>query len=88
MIFIDNASLFLIIRQWFNQQGPSHRLEVSPGFENGTTESIIAAVRHGDLSTDDEDRVNQHMRQYETKIDSLMSEVGTLKSEVSFISFY
>jgi len=35
-----------------------------------------------DLSTDEEDQVHGQMRNYEKKIDSLMSEVGTLKNEV------
>ena len=40
-------------------------------------------MRLSDLSTDDEDRLGTQMRQYEKKIDSLMTEVGTLKNEVS-----
>ena len=39
-----------------------------------------------DLSTDDEERVHHHMRCYEKKIDGLMSEVGSLKSEVNVSS--
>ena len=35
-----------------------------------------------DLSTDEEDRVHGEIRQYENKIEDLMSEVGTLKNEV------
>lgn len=51
-------------------QGPTHRLEINH------------ANRVEDLSTDEEDRVHDQMRGYEKKIDSLMSEVGTLKNEV------
>ncbi len=34
------------------------------------------------MSTDDEDKVNAQMKNYEHKIEDLMNEVGTLKSEV------
>ena len=41
------------------------------------------AVQHTlDMDTDDEDRANHRMRKYEKTIDTLMSEVGTLKNEV------
>ncbi|XP_064649326.1 outer dense fiber protein 2-like isoform X2 [Lineus longissimus] len=56
-------------------QGPSHRLEIQPQLED-------KSMRLSDLSTDDEDRVHSKMRQYESKIDSLMTEMGTLKNEV------
>lgn len=35
-----------------------------------------------DLSTDDEDRVHGQMKNYEKKIENLMSEMGSLKTEV------
>ena len=35
-----------------------------------------------ELSTDEEDAVHGQMKQYEDKIDTLMSHVGTLKNEV------
>ncbi|XP_052092017.1 outer dense fiber protein 2-like isoform X5 [Mytilus californianus] len=52
-------------------QGPTHRLEI-----NNPT-------RVEDLSTDEEEQVHDQMRGYEKKIDSLMTEVGTLKNEKS-----
>ena len=39
-----------------------------------------------DLDTEDEDRVHGKMKKYEDKIDSLMNEVGTLKSEVCILT--
>ena len=54
-------------------QGPTHRLEIHTPRD---------ALRMEDLSTDEEDRVHSEMRQYENKIENLMSEVGTLKNEV------
>ncbi|XP_052789750.1 outer dense fiber protein 2-like isoform X2 [Mya arenaria] len=54
-------------------QGPTHRLEIHTPRDT---------LRMEDLSTDEEDRVHNEMRQYENKIENLMSEVGTLKNEV------
>lgn len=51
-------------------KGPTHRLEINH------------PTRVEDLSTDEEEQVHGQMRGYEKKIDSLMTEVGTLKNEV------
>ncbi|CAH1785379.1 unnamed protein product [Owenia fusiformis] len=65
-------------RNQVSWQGPSHRLEIS-----GPQDDMIhSTLRRSELSTDEEDRVQGHMRGYEKKIDSLMTEVGTLKNEV------
>ncbi|XP_052789752.1 outer dense fiber protein 2-like isoform X4 [Mya arenaria] len=56
-----------------NKRGPTHRLEIHTPRDT---------LRMEDLSTDEEDRVHNEMRQYENKIENLMSEVGTLKNEV------
>ena len=56
-------------------QGPSHRLELASADDARQVQEA--------LSTDDEDRVTHKMRNYEKTIDTLMSEVGTLKNEVS-----
>ncbi|XP_022790539.1 outer dense fiber protein 2-like isoform X2 [Stylophora pistillata] len=58
----------------FAWEGPSHRLEVSPPHGGGT-------LRMEDLSTSEEDEVHGKIRSYEKKIGSLMSEVGSLKTE-------
>ncbi|XP_048244952.1 outer dense fiber protein 2-like isoform X7 [Haliotis rufescens] len=55
-------------------QGPTHRLEIT---------TPRTEVQIEDLSTDDEDRVHGNLRNYEKKIDSLMTEVGTLKNEAA-----
>ncbi|KAK7491643.1 hypothetical protein BaRGS_00017096 [Batillaria attramentaria] len=52
-------------------KGPTHRLEL-----HGRSPD------RGDLSTDEEDAVHGQVRQYEDKIDTLMSQVGTLRNEV------
>jgi len=56
-------------------EGSSHRLEISPPTGGGT-------LRMEDLSTSEEEEVNGKIRSYEKKIGSLMTEVGTLKSEM------
>ncbi|KAK7095104.1 hypothetical protein V1264_006558 [Littorina saxatilis] len=48
-------------------QSPTHRMDLQD---------------RGDLSTEEEDAVHGQMKQYEDKIDTLMSHVGTLKNEV------
>ncbi|KAJ8300949.1 hypothetical protein KUTeg_022468 [Tegillarca granosa] len=56
-----------------HRKGPTHRLEINTPRDQ---------LRMEDLSTDEEDKVHGKMKNYEKKIDSLMSEVGTLKNEV------
>ncbi|XP_021362362.1 outer dense fiber protein 2-like isoform X5 [Mizuhopecten yessoensis] len=53
-------------------QGPTHRLEMSNPRET---------LHMSDLDTDEEEQVHGQMRNYEKKIEGLMSEVGTLKNE-------
>lgn len=64
--FIPELTLF---------QNQTHTLEVSPPSRNSN-------LKMDDLSSSEEDLVNGRMRNYENKITSLMSEVGTLKNEV------
>ncbi|CAH3021500.1 unnamed protein product [Porites evermanni] len=61
-------------RRPFAWEGSSHRLEISPPAGGGT-------LRMEDLSTSEEEEVNGRIRSYEKKIGSLMTEVGSLKSE-------
>ncbi|KAK7095102.1 hypothetical protein V1264_006558 [Littorina saxatilis] len=50
-----------------SDKSPTHRMDLQD---------------RGDLSTEEEDAVHGQMKQYEDKIDTLMSHVGTLKNEV------
>ena len=52
-------------------QGPTHRLEIN------TPRDME------DLSTDEEEVVHGQMRNYERKIETLMSEMGSLRNEVN-----
>lgn len=64
----------------FFVQGPSHCLEINPLPE---PEPSRSALRLEDLSTDEEEARHGRINQYERKIDSLMTEVSSLKNEVS-----
>ena len=65
----------------FFLKGASHRLEIST-----PQDSQEPLGQDHDLDTEDEDRVQGKMKKYEDKIDCLMNEVGTLKSEVCKLS--
>ncbi|MGH0191742.1 UNVERIFIED_CONTAM: hypothetical protein FKN15_072536 [Acipenser sinensis] len=62
----------------YNWEGPTHRLEITPANDDPAP----SALRLSDLSTDEEDAVHGRMQRYEKKIDSLMNQVGSLKSQV------
>ncbi|KAM4020155.1 outer dense fiber protein 2 isoform 3-T3 [Anomaloglossus baeobatrachus] len=62
----------------FKWEGLTHRLEITPP----DMEKMMSALRMSDLSTDEEEYMRGKINSYEKKIDSLMCEVGTLKSEV------
>lgn len=62
-------------------KGPTHRLEMRAAPESDLSHS---ALRLADLSTDEEEALQGRIHQYERKIDSLMTEVGSLKNEVGF----
>ena len=64
----------------YSWQGPSHRLEISGQRDRDC--SPTTRMRMAELDTDDEDKVSHKARSYEKKIDSLMSEVGSLRNEV------
>ncbi|KAK3737261.1 hypothetical protein QZH41_019868, partial [Actinostola sp. cb2023] len=69
------SELFCSLTKKCRPQNQTHSLEVSPPSRNGI-------LRMDDLSSSEEDMVNGRVRNYENKITSLMSEVGTLKNEV------
>lgn len=55
-------------------------MEITPLPEPDPSHS---ALRLEDLSTDEEEALHGRINQYERKIDSLMTEVSSLKNEVS-----
>lgn len=60
-------------------QGPTHHLEITPLPDPEPSPGVL---RLEDLSTDEEEVLHGRISQYEKKIDSLMTEVSSLKSEV------
>ncbi|CAJ0968269.1 unnamed protein product [Ranitomeya imitator] len=62
----------------FKWEGLTHRLEITPP----DMEKMMSALHMSDLSTDEEEYMRGKINSYEKKIDSLMCEVGTLKSKV------
>ncbi|XP_051893106.1 outer dense fiber protein 2 isoform X2 [Pristis pectinata] len=62
----------------YKWEGPTHRLDITPV----NTEKLHSTLHLSDLSTDDEEAIHGKMNQYEKKINCLMKQVGSLKSEV------
>ncbi|XP_078281905.1 outer dense fiber protein 2 isoform X5 [Rhinoraja longicauda] len=62
----------------YKWEGPTHRLDITP-IDN---EKFHSTLHLSDLSTDDEEAIHGKMNQYEKKINCLMKQVGSLKSEV------
>lgn len=66
-----------IKKQWLSlHQGPTHRLEIKTPKDG---------LNMDDLSTDEEEHVHGQMKNYEKKIENLMSEMGSLKTEVGIV---
>ncbi|KAM6984658.1 outer dense fiber protein 2 [Aplochiton taeniatus] len=63
----------------YKWEGPTHRLEVTPLPEPEPSTSVL---RMADLESEEEELMHGRISQYERKIDSLMTEVSSLKSEV------
>lgn len=64
-------------------KGPTHRLEITPPLPEPDTEHSHSTLRLADLASEDEERMHGRISQYETKIDSLLTEVSSLKNEVN-----
>ncbi|XP_072310231.1 outer dense fiber protein 2 [Eucyclogobius newberryi] len=62
-------------------EGPTHCLEIIP-LTTQEPEEFQSPLRLADLTSDDEDRIHGQIKQYEMKIDNLMTEVSSLKTEV------
>lgn len=59
-----------------------HRLEITPPLPEPKPEHSHSALRLADLTS--EEGLHGRISQYERKIDSLLTEVSSLKNEVSF----
>ncbi|XP_070780366.1 outer dense fiber protein 2 isoform X3 [Enoplosus armatus] len=66
----------------YKWEGPTHRLEIAPPLPEPEPERSQSALRLADLASEDEEGLHGRISQYERKIDSLLTEVGSLKNEV------
>lgn len=64
----------------FRWEGPVHCLEITP--QPSDPQESQSALRLADLTSEDEERLHGRISQYERTIDSLMTEVSSLKNEV------
>lgn len=65
----------------FSHKGQTHRLEITPPLLEPH-----AALRLADLTSEEEEGLHGRIGQYERKIESLLTQVGSLKNEVSLLS--
>lgn len=65
-------------------KGPTHSPEVSPSLHQPKAEHSQSPLRLAELTSGEEDDgLHGRISQYERKVDSLMTEVSSLKNEVS-----
>ncbi|XP_070845727.1 outer dense fiber protein 2 isoform X2 [Chaetodon trifascialis] len=66
----------------YKWEGPTHRLEITPPLPEPEPEHSQSVLRLADLTSEEEEGLHGQIRQYERKIDSLLTEVSSLKNEV------
>lgn len=74
--------MYSVILSIIYTKGPTHRLEITPPLPEPDTEHSHSTLRLADLTSEDEERMHGRISQYERKIDSLLTEVSSLKNEV------
>ncbi|XP_078603530.1 outer dense fiber protein 2-like isoform X2 [Branchiostoma floridae x Branchiostoma japonicum] len=74
---LDDLWLSWMKRKGYGLEGDSARLEINPADRS--------ALRRSDLEADPDDVRNADARQYEKRIDSLMTEMGTLRNEADLV---
>ena len=84
----ETADLVFSVTQsvFFYTKGPTHRLEITPLLPDPEPEPPQSVLRLADLTSEEEEGLHGRISQYERKIDSLLSEVSSLKNEVSLSS--
>ncbi|XP_010767989.1 outer dense fiber protein 2-like, partial [Notothenia coriiceps] len=65
----------------YKWEGPTHRLEIPPPLHE-EPEHSQSALRLADLTSEEEEGLHGRINQYERKIESLLTEVSSLKIEV------
>ncbi|XP_037835212.1 outer dense fiber protein 2 [Kryptolebias marmoratus] len=66
----------------FQWEGPTHRLEITPPLPEPEPEPTRSALRLSELTSEEDEGLQGRISQYERKINSLMTEVSSLKNEV------
>uniref|UniRef100_A0A665VUC8 Outer dense fiber protein 2 n=1 Tax=Echeneis naucrates TaxID=173247 RepID=A0A665VUC8_ECHNA len=66
----------------YKWEGPMHRLEITPPVPGPEPKHSYSALRLSDLMSEEEEGLHGRISQYERKIDSLLTEVNSLKNEV------
>uniref|UniRef100_A0AAQ5ZB06 Outer dense fiber protein 2 n=1 Tax=Amphiprion ocellaris TaxID=80972 RepID=A0AAQ5ZB06_AMPOC len=66
----------------YKWEGPTHCLEITPPLAETEPEQSQSVLRLADLTSEEEEGLHGRISQYERKIDTLLTEVGSLKNEV------
>nr|XP_020474395.1 outer dense fiber protein 2-like isoform X2 [Monopterus albus] len=66
----------------YKWEGPMHCLEITPPLPEPEPEHSHSALRLADLTSEEEDELHGRISHYEKKVDSLLTEVSSLKNEV------
>ncbi|XP_061567004.1 outer dense fiber protein 2 isoform X2 [Cololabis saira] len=66
----------------YKWEGPTHFVEITPPLSKPEHEHCPSALRLADLTSEEEEDMQGRIGQYEKKIESLLTEIGTLKNEV------
>ncbi|XP_075935701.1 outer dense fiber protein 2 isoform X3 [Anarhichas minor] len=65
----------------YKWEGPTHCLEITQPLPEPGPEHSQSVLRLADLTSEEEEGLHQRISQYERKIDSLLTEVSSLKNE-------
>ncbi|XP_022073662.1 outer dense fiber protein 2 isoform X2 [Acanthochromis polyacanthus] len=66
----------------YKWEGPTHCLEITPPLAEMEPEQSQSVLRLADLTSEEEEGLHGRISQYERKIDTLLTEVSSLKNEV------
>ncbi|XP_019962925.2 outer dense fiber protein 2 isoform X1 [Paralichthys olivaceus] len=66
----------------YKWEGPTHHLEITPPLPEPEPDQSHSALRLAELTSEEEEGLHGRISQYERKIDSLLTDVSSLKNEV------
>lgn len=79
----SSSQRYSVTKSVIHTKGPTHRLEITPPLCKPEPEHSQSVLRLADLTSEEEEGLHGRISQYERKIDSLLTEVSSLKNEVS-----